>query len=67
MKKALITGANKSIGFETARQLLLQGYYVYIGSRSIERGNLAIEKLKNEGLTNAESIHLDRKRYRFGG
>ncbi|WP_255416041.1 SDR family NAD(P)-dependent oxidoreductase [Reichenbachiella sp. MSK19-1] len=59
MTKALITGANKSIGFETAGQQLQQGYYVYIGSRSIERGNLAIEKRKNEGVTNAESIHLD--------
>ncbi len=29
MKQALITGANKSIGFETARQLLQKGYYVY--------------------------------------
>ncbi|WP_255397148.1 SDR family NAD(P)-dependent oxidoreductase [Reichenbachiella sp. 5M10] len=36
-----------------------QGYYLYIGSRSIERGNLAIEKRKNKGVTNAESIHLD--------
>ncbi|MBL3658283.1 SDR family oxidoreductase [Fulvivirga sediminis] len=59
MKKALITGANKSIGFETARQLLQQGYYVYLGSRSIEKGKLAIEKLKNEGLTKAELIQLD--------
>ena len=59
MKKVLITGANKSIGFETARQLLQQGYYVYLGSRSIERGNLAIEKLKDEGLINVELIQLD--------
>ena len=59
MKKVLITGANKSIGFETARQLLQQGYYVYLGSRSIERGNLAVEKLKDEGLINVELIQLD--------
>ena len=59
MKKVLITGANKSIGFETARQLLQQGYYVYLGSRSVERGNLAIEKLKDEGLINVELIQLD--------
>ncbi|KEO72716.1 SDR family oxidoreductase [Anditalea andensis] len=59
MKKILITGANKSIGFETARQLLQQGYYVYLGSRSIERGKLAIEKLKSEGLTNVAFIQID--------
>ena len=33
MKTAFITGANKGIGFETARQLLQQGYRVFIGSR----------------------------------
>ena len=38
MKKVLITGANKSIGFETARQLLQQGYYIYLGSRNLENG-----------------------------
>lgn len=38
MKKVFITGANKSIGFETARQLLQRGYYVYLGSRTLENG-----------------------------
>jgi NAD(P)-dependent dehydrogenase (short-subunit alcohol dehydrogenase family) len=59
MKKALITGANKSIGLETARQLLQQGYYVYMGSRSLENGNEAVEKLKAEGLHHAEAVQLD--------
>ncbi|WP_394772893.1 SDR family oxidoreductase [Flavobacterium sp.] len=59
MKKVLITGANKSIGFETARQLLQQGYFVYIGSRSLENGLIAVEKLKAEGLNNAEAVQLD--------
>ncbi|MCE6991820.1 SDR family oxidoreductase [Dyadobacter sp. CY323] len=59
MKKVLITGANKGVGFETARQLLLQGYYVYLGSRSLENGLEAVEKLKAEGLDNVEAIPLD--------
>lgn len=59
MKKVLITGANKSIGFETARQLLEKGYYVYLGSRSLENGLAAIEKLKAEGLNNVEAIQID--------
>jgi NAD(P)-dependent dehydrogenase (short-subunit alcohol dehydrogenase family) len=59
MRKVLITGANKSIGFETARQLLQNGYYVYLGSRSLEKGLAAAEKLKAEGLNNVESIALD--------
>jgi NAD(P)-dependent dehydrogenase (short-subunit alcohol dehydrogenase family) len=59
MKKALITGANKSIGFETARQLLQKGYYVYLGSRTISNGQEAVEKLKAEGLKNVEAIQID--------
>ncbi|MPS73738.1 MAG: SDR family oxidoreductase [Chryseobacterium sp.] len=59
MKKAFITGANKSIGFETARQLLQQGYYVYLGSRNLENGQQAVEQLRSEGLTNAEAIQID--------
>jgi NAD(P)-dependent dehydrogenase (short-subunit alcohol dehydrogenase family) len=59
MKTALITGANKSIGFESARQLLKAGYYVYIGSRSLANGQQAVDELKKEGLTNAAAIQLD--------
>lgn len=59
MKKALITGANRSIGFEAARQLLKKGYYVYLGSRSLQNGQEAVEKLKAEGLTEVEAIQLD--------
>ncbi len=59
MKKALITGANKGIGFETARQLLLKGYHVYLGSRTAGNGQAAVAKLNAEGLTQVESIILD--------
>ena len=59
MKKVLITGANKSIGFETARQLLKNGYHVYLGSRNLENGQLAAEKLKSEGLVEVEAIQID--------
>lgn len=59
MKYALITGANKSIGFETARQLLQTGFHVFIGSRSLENGQQAVEKLKAEGLNEAEVVQLD--------
>ncbi len=59
MKKVLITGANKSIGFETARQLLQKGFYVYLGSRDLNNGLHAVEQLKAEGLTNVEAIEID--------
>jgi NAD(P)-dependent dehydrogenase (short-subunit alcohol dehydrogenase family) len=41
MQYALIIGANKSIGFETAHQLLQLGYYVYFSSRDLANGQQA--------------------------
>ncbi|WP_028980809.1 SDR family oxidoreductase [Sporocytophaga myxococcoides] len=59
MKSALITGANKSIGFEVARQLSQKGVYVFLGSRDLVKGREAIDKLKAEGIKNIEVIQLD--------
>lgn len=59
MKKVLITGANKSIGFETARQLLQSGYHVYLGCRDEQKGHDAVARLKAEGLTQVEAIVID--------
>jgi NAD(P)-dependent dehydrogenase (short-subunit alcohol dehydrogenase family) len=59
MKSVFITGANKSIGFETARQLLQKGYYVYLGSRELNNGQEAVENLKAGGLNNVEVIQID--------
>ena len=57
-KIALITGANRGIGFETARQLGKQGIKVLVGARSEDKGREAENKLKSEGIE-AEYIHLD--------
>ncbi|MEQ8533365.1 MAG: SDR family NAD(P)-dependent oxidoreductase, partial [Imperialibacter sp.] len=59
MKSALITGANKGIGFETAKQLSQNGFHVFLGSRDLKNGLDAVEKLKAEGLTNVETVQLD--------
>lgn len=59
MKTVLITGANKSIGFETARQLLQQGYYVYLGCRDIRKGQQATDQLRAERLTQVEPLAID--------
>ncbi len=59
MKTALVTGANKGIGFETAKILAQKGFFVYLGSRSLDNGRLAVERLKAEGLSNTEAIALD--------
>jgi len=59
MKTVLITGANKSIGFEAARQLLQLGYYVYLGSRDSQKGQQAVDQLKSEGFDHVEPILID--------
>ncbi|WP_044213140.1 SDR family oxidoreductase [Flammeovirga sp. OC4] len=55
---ALVTGANKGLGFETSRQLGAKGIKVLMASRSQERGQAAVEKLKAEGL-DVELVKLE--------
>lgn len=57
-KTVLTTGANRGIGFETARQLGQKGFKVLVGARSEESGKEAEAKLKDEGF-DAEFILLD--------
>lgn len=59
MKTVLITGANKGIGFETAKQLAQSGYFVYLGSRDKVKGIDAIKILKDSGISNIELVELD--------
>ncbi|WP_253829074.1 SDR family NAD(P)-dependent oxidoreductase [Prauserella aidingensis] len=42
---ALVTGANKGIGKEIARQLVADGWTVHVGSRDVERGRTAVDEL----------------------
>ncbi len=57
-KVALVTGANKGIGFETARNLGQKGYRVYIATRDEKRGADAARVLQEEGL-DARFLQLD--------
>jgi NAD(P)-dependent dehydrogenase (short-subunit alcohol dehydrogenase family) len=45
MTVTLITGANKGLGYETARQLIERGHTVYLGARNAQRGELAASAL----------------------
>lgn len=57
-KIALITGANKGIGLEIARQLGTQSITVLIGARDENRGREAAQKLQAESI-NAHAVQLD--------
>jgi NAD(P)-dependent dehydrogenase (short-subunit alcohol dehydrogenase family) len=55
---ALISGANKGIGFATARQLGERGMTVLVGARDAERGREAAQRLRERGV-DAHFVPLD--------
>lgn len=55
---AFITGANRGIGFETAKQLGAQGIKVIIGARDAAKGEQAVAQLRALGVE-AEYLHYD--------
>ena len=57
-KVALITGGNKGLGLEIARQLAKKGVHVVFGSRDLVRGESAAKTLQNEGLS-ARAVKLN--------
>ncbi len=55
----MITGANRGIGFETAKQMAPLGYFVYLGSRDKEKGEKAVAALHSMGFDNIEPLQID--------
>src|SRR5258708_1987395 len=49
MNTALVTGANKGIGYEVARQLAGKGFQVFVGARNRDAGQKAVAKIAEEG------------------
>ena len=57
-KLAVITGANRGLGFATARRLGLSGVHVVVGGRTLRKANDAVERLRREGV-HAEPLEID--------
>jgi len=57
---ALVTGANKGIGYEVVQKLLSQGFYVLLGARDKQRGLDAVAKLQtNPAYSDVEFVQLE--------
>lgn len=59
MNSVLITGANRSIGLEIAKQLSAKGLFVYLGTRDLEKGNAVVAALNDKGFQNIKAIAID--------
>lgn len=59
MKNVVVTGANKGIGFEVAKQMAELGYFVYLGCRNEQNGQVAIDSLRKLNLANVELLQID--------
>jgi len=57
-KRIVVTGGNSGIGFALCKQLVTEhGCHVYLGSRSLERGTDAVNKIKKV-CSKGESSHI---------
>jgi NAD(P)-dependent dehydrogenase (short-subunit alcohol dehydrogenase family) len=57
-KIAVITGANRGLGFATARRLGRSGVKVIVGARTVAKGEEAADRLRREGF-DAEPLTID--------
>lgn len=55
---ALVTGANRGIGFEIAKEIAEKNYLVFLSARDVENGIKAVEDLKKKGLS-VEFLEMD--------
>jgi NAD(P)-dependent dehydrogenase (short-subunit alcohol dehydrogenase family) len=57
-KVAFITGGNRGLGLETARELGKQGVHVVLGVRDLAKGQAALAELRAQGIT-VDAIRCD--------
>src|SRR5215218_7947574 len=62
MKTVLITGGNRGIGFETARQLAARGFHVVLGARSEKSGPKAVRELEKVGKVSLLIVDVSNSR-----
>ena len=57
-RTALVTGANKGIGYEVARQLAAKGFHVFVGARNRDAGRKAADEIA-KGRGKATFLEID--------
>lgn len=57
-KTVLVTGANRGIGLEVCKQLGEVGYHIFLSARNIEKGEMAVTRLRDAGIK-ADFIQMD--------
>jgi NAD(P)-dependent dehydrogenase (short-subunit alcohol dehydrogenase family) len=60
-RTALVTGANKGIGFEVVRQLARKGFHVFLTARNAKAGQAATEKLHSEGTVTFLELDVSKR------